>query len=73
MKPGETCYILTARSESGDDFGPFVFASPPSEEQQEKFFRDLCPAEFDDGEGPGPWGSFLNEVCLHTRKVESLP
>ena len=34
-------YVVTGKSESGDDYGPYVFDGPPSEEQ----LRRICESD----------------------------
>jgi len=65
-------HVITLKSESGDDYGPFVFNRQPTDKELEKFLRFYCEQEFvepdshdeDEGcgdqSGPGIFGS-----CLH--------
>ena len=59
-KKVNTVHVITFKSESGDDYGPFVFNRMPSDKELEKFLRFYCEQEFDDDDGPGIFGS-----CLH--------
>lgn len=53
-------YVTTAKSESGDDYGPFVFSAAPSMAQVEAFWRKEAPQEFtEENDGPSDWGSYL--------------
>ncbi|HEY5267674.1 MAG TPA: hypothetical protein VII94_00900 [Candidatus Saccharimonadales bacterium] len=59
--------VITGRSESGDDYGPWVFDRAPSDEQLESFLREECAGDFcEDDKGPGIFGSYvhinINEV-----------
>ena len=56
----EFVYIVTAESESGDRYGPWVFGESPTPERLESFLRKECPSEFEDGPGPGSYGSYLH-------------
>lgn len=52
-------WVVTAKSESGDDYGPWVFSSRPTEATLKKLVR----AQGEDGEdcdGPGVFGSYLH-------------
>jgi hypothetical protein len=59
-------WVVTAKSESSDDYGPWVFAKKPTDEELKAFCEKECPGEFEccDGEdemdGPGEWGSYLH-------------
>lgn len=62
-----TIFCLTATSESGDDYGPFLFNKKPTDTQLEYWLREFCPGEFDDADaeneedsGPGVFGSYLH-------------
>lgn len=59
-------WILTAKSESGDDYGPWVFRKPPTNAEITKFLLKRVPSEFEGGDGPGHAGSYL-----HVTLVES--
>jgi hypothetical protein len=65
-KSGDTVWVTWAKSESGDDYGPFVLAKEPSDEELRDFWELNCsefPYEDDDGEiveGPGDWGSWIH-------------
>ena len=63
-------YVVTCKSESGDSYGPYLFATEPTDEKLEAFFREECPCEFEEGDGPGDWGSYL---YVHVNKVEVMP
>lgn len=50
-------WIVTGESESGDKYGPYVFAKKPTQKQLKQF----CEADNADGEwtGPGNFGSYI--------------
>lgn len=54
---GQTVWVLTGHSESGDDYGPFVFAKKPFKKKLKEIAYDW------DGvkgmRGPGDFGSFV--------------
>lgn len=53
-------WVVTARSESGDHYGPYLFAKKPTDEKLEMFIKKKCPNEFDENcPGPGNWKSFI--------------
>jgi hypothetical protein len=72
--------VVTGRSESGDDYGPWVFDKRPSEKFMEAFLREYSPCEFLDDEdyenyedeGPGDFGSTVyltyNECIILNHK-----
>lgn len=51
-------WVLTASSESGDDYGPWLFDFKPTDRELEMFLREEAPGEWED-EGPGFKGSYL--------------
>lgn len=51
-------WVVTAVSESTDNYGPYVFSKKPSDRMLEHFFRGKCPGEWEP-DGPGDWGSWL--------------
>jgi hypothetical protein len=63
-------WVVTAKSESSDEYGPWVFEREPTDEQLEAFCRKECPQEFgiyesdeddlEENDGPGDWGSYLH-------------
>lgn len=63
-------WVLLAKSESGDDYGPWVFLSKPTKTKLRAFLKKECPGEFEDGPGPGEWGSYLH-ISVHS--TETLP
>jgi hypothetical protein len=57
-------YEVRVKSESGDDYGSFLFDGKPNDDQLEKVLRENCPGEWDGAEdpdehGPGFRGSYL--------------
>lgn len=69
-------WVVTGQTESGDDIGPFVFDTKPTEselrELAEWFHEDDCPNSDDKGTcecGPGDFGSYSHfEVNKVTKK-----
>lgn len=67
-------HVLSISSESGDDYGPFLFGKKPSDRELFDFLNEQCPGEMDDasldepgevdedgnGYGPGWKGSYLH-------------
>ncbi len=53
-------WVLTGKSESGDDFGPYVFAVKPSPEKMSELCHDADGSE--DKDGPGYDGSYIHLV-----------
>jgi hypothetical protein len=54
-------FVVWAKSESCDDYGPWVFAKKLTKKQLKKFLREVVPEEFDDAQsGPGAFGSWLH-------------
>ena len=52
-------WILTGRTESGDDVGPFVFGHKPTDDEQLAILKKTYPAEFSMTEEEledEPWG-----------------
>lgn len=41
-------WVVTGRSESGDDYGPWVYSSKPSEKFLKQMLKENFPDEFDD-------------------------
>ena len=69
--------VITAKSESCDDYGPWVFETRPTDEQLEAFLREHAAGEFEENEdgefdGPGIFGSYLH-VEIHERNVFPIP
>lgn len=54
-------WLLIVKSESGDEYGPYVFPNKkPIESVVEKFLRKSLPEEFTEkNNGPGDFGSYL--------------
>lgn len=67
--------VVLVHSESGDDYGPFLFSKKPTDAQLKAFLQERCPGEFEDeaedGDGPGEWGSYLH-VRITEREVLEL-
>lgn len=49
-------WVVTGDSESGDDYGPFVFSKKPSKEKLRKLCEEHC--DWGEGDGPGNFGSY---------------
>lgn len=61
--------VFTAKSESGDEYGPWVFHRTPTDKQLVEFLKKECPGEFDVEEpGPGAFGSYLH-LCESRARV----
>ncbi len=41
-------FVITAHSESGDDYGPYLVAKKPTEKQVWELFNEIVPDELDD-------------------------
>lgn len=53
-------WVVNANSESGDDYGPYLFDKKPTDKELETFMKDYWPDEFpEEKDGPGKWGSYL--------------
>lgn len=50
-------YVLSVRSESGDEYPPMVFKEKPNDEKLKSFLQEIFPDEW--GDGPGIFGSYL--------------
>lgn len=60
---GVVC-VVTGHSESGDDYGPWVFDQKPSDEFMKAFLEVYAPGEYPPSEDDGP-GIFGSELHLH--------
>jgi len=58
MNGTTTIWIVTGKSESGDDYGPFSYKHKPTDDQ----LRELCHmVDGDENEdGPGDYGSYVH-------------
>lgn len=58
----QTVVVITGKSESGDDYGPWVFDKKPSDKFLKKFLAEVAPGEYPgiDDDGPGIFGSELH-------------
>lgn len=57
MKNKLKVWVVTGKSESGDDCGPVVYANKPSH----KILKALCESwDADDWQGPGHYGSYVH-------------
>lgn len=56
-------WLTWGKSESGDDYGPYVFSKKPTDKQLERFWKseleggDWIPG---DEPGPGSWGTWVH-------------
>lgn len=68
----QTVWVTYGQSESGDFYGPFVFASQPTEDDLCKFWQDTCIGGDYDPDSPGP-GDY--DTCVHvsTGEAEVIP
>lgn len=66
-------WVLVVANESGDQYGPWLFATEPSQERLEDFLRARCLQEFDDTDedASGIFGSYLHIVYSGYREVNS--
>lgn len=48
-------YVVMGKSESCDNYGPFVFNTKPTDEQMKQLAKKC---DYDDGTGPGLYGSY---------------
>lgn len=55
--------VITGHSESGDDYGPWVFDKKPDDEFLKKFLAEHAPGEYPPSEDDGP-GIFGTELHL---------
>ena len=65
-------WVLTATSESGGTYGPWVFHTHPARPALKKFLKEQCPAEFAKKGGYGDWGSHLY-VALDVAELVRAP
>jgi hypothetical protein len=69
-------WAITAHSESGDDYGVFLFDKKPTDDQLEYWLRELCPGEWEDADsededhGPGFRGSYLHIDVSETSVIK---
>ena len=65
MKSNGRLWIITAHSESGDDYGPKRYNHEPTEDDKRNFILEDTPEEINCG-GPGDFDSYvhlkINEV-----------
>lgn len=52
-------YVMSFKTESGDDLGSWIFNKKPTDKQLEKILREDYPGEWDD-DGPGIFGSYIH-------------
>lgn len=55
--------VVTGKSESGDNYGPWVFDKKPSGRQLHLFLKENVSSEFPgegSEDGPGVYGSYLH-------------
>jgi hypothetical protein len=51
-------YIVTGKSESGDDYGPKKYDHKPTKKELRSFISEETPEELD-CDGPGDFGSYV--------------
>lgn len=73
MRNPKKITVVLVKSESGDDYGPYLFSSKPTDKYLEEFLRKECPDEFCcEGDcGPGTWGSYLH-VSIKSAAINVL-
>lgn len=60
MAKKKTVWVTWADSESGDHYGPAVFAKKPTDKELEAFWRSYACGDFtEENDGPGKWGSYI--------------
>ena len=59
-------WIITAKSESGDEYGPEVYSKKPSEQEKKDFIIET--GEAIDNNGPGNYDSYVY-LTIHKCKV----
>lgn len=66
--------VVTGHSESGDDYGPWVFDKKPSDEFMKAWLKEFAPGDFDEDEeeGPGDYGSYVH-LSYHNCTIDKLP
>lgn len=52
-------WVVTVQSESGDDYGPYVFAEKPTRKTLKALVRSI-EVDGECGDGPGDFGSYLH-------------
>lgn len=64
--------VVTGHSESGDDYGPWVFNSRPSDEFMKAWLKEFAAGDFEDDEdGPGDYGSYVH-LKFHESSIYKL-
>jgi len=63
-------WVISVKSESCDDYGSHVFDGKPTDDDLEKFLRELSPDDWLDGDGPGFRGSCLHVDGPHLQEVK---
>ena len=65
--------VVTGHSESGDDYGPWVFTKKPSDEFMKAFLKEYAAGDFEDDEdGPGDYGSYVH-LRYHSCTIDKIP
>ncbi len=57
MSKPTTVHVVTGHSESGDDYGPTVFAKKPTDTVLKELVQGW---DFGEGDGPGDYGSYVH-------------
>lgn len=52
----QTVFVVIGKSESGDSYGPYVYAKKPSDKVLEALVKEL---DYGEGNGPGDYGSYV--------------
>ncbi|QGJ74066.1 hypothetical protein [Sinorhizobium meliloti] len=61
-------WIMHGMTESGDDVGPYAFASEPTVDEQIAILKRDLPCEFEDAEDLGPFG-YISELTVEPVEV----
>lgn len=65
--------VVTGHSESGDDYGPWVFDKKPDDEFMKAFLKEYAAGDWDDDEdGPGHYGSYVH-LRFSTCTIDKIP
>ena len=62
----EEIWAVTGQSESGDDYGPYLYHKYPTDEQLTALVKVL---DYGDGDGPGDYGSYVH-LTIRLAKFE---
>lgn len=57
MKESKKIWVVSGKSESGDDYGPIAYSSKPSSKTLKKLVEEW---DAEDWDGPGDFGSYVH-------------